>query len=89
MVAQVKTVAFQGIDILEVDAHVTIASGFVAFNVVGLPDKAVAGVLPAAMAAPERALGLSLINRFKGIHVFLPPELRVRSNSSSAIPLSA
>ena len=42
MVARIKTVAFQGIEVLEVDAQVTITSGLPAFKVVGLPDKAVA-----------------------------------------------
>ena len=59
MVARVKTVAFQGIDVLEVDAQVTIASGFVAFNVVGLPDKAVAESRERVRAALN-ALGLAL-----------------------------
>ena len=59
MVARVKTVAFQGIEVLEVDAQVTIASGFVAFNVVGLPDKAVAESRERVRAALN-ALGLAL-----------------------------
>ena len=42
MVAHIATVAFQGIDVLEVDVQVQMASGLPAFTVVGLPDKAVA-----------------------------------------------
>ena len=42
MVARVKTVAFQGIDCLEVDAEVQLGvPGLPSFTVVGLPDKAV------------------------------------------------
>ena len=41
MVARVRTVAFQGIDVLDVDVQVHIGGGLPAFNVVGLPDKAV------------------------------------------------
>ncbi|WP_425450173.1 hypothetical protein [Virgifigura deserti] len=44
MVARVKTVAFQGIEVLEVDVQVQVAAGVPAFTLVGLPDKAV-GVL--------------------------------------------
>ena len=62
MVARIKTVAFQGIDVLEVDAQVTITSGIVAFNVVGLPDKAVAESRERVRAALN-ALGLAQIGR--------------------------
>lgn len=41
MVARVRTVAFQGIEAVPVEAQVTIAAGLPAFTVVGLPDKAV------------------------------------------------
>ena len=42
MVARVWTVAFQGIEVLDIDVQVQIAPGIVGFTVVGLPDKAVA-----------------------------------------------
>ena len=42
MVARVNTVAFSGIDVLDVDVQVQIMPGLPAFSVVGLPDKAVA-----------------------------------------------
>ena len=42
MVARVSTVAFEGIEARAVDVQVQISPGNVAFNVVGLPDKAVA-----------------------------------------------
>ena len=59
MVARIKTVAFQGIEVLEVDAQVTITSGLPAFKVVGLPDKAVAESRERVRAALN-ALGLAL-----------------------------
>ena len=42
MVARVRTVAFQGIDTVDIDVQVHIASGLPRFTIVGLPDKAVA-----------------------------------------------
>ncbi len=42
MVARVSTVAFEGVEARAVDVQVQILPGNVAFNVVGLPDKAVA-----------------------------------------------
>jgi predicted ATPase with chaperone activity len=59
MVARVQTVAFSGIDVLAVDAQVTIASGLPAFHVVGLPDKAV-GESRERVRAALHALGLAL-----------------------------
>ena len=41
MQATVRTVAFQGIDVLPVDVQVMISNGQLAFPIVGLPDKAV------------------------------------------------
>ena len=42
MVARVSTVSFEGIEGREVDVQVQISTGNVAFQIVGLPDKAVA-----------------------------------------------
>lgn len=42
MFAQVKTVAFKGIDVIGIDVQVQISTGLPGFNIVGLPDKAVA-----------------------------------------------
>ena len=41
MVQRVSTVAFEGIEARAVDVQVQVAPGLPAFNVVGLPDKAV------------------------------------------------
>jgi len=42
MVSRVKTVAFQGIEAVEIDVQVHLSPGLPSFNIVGLPDKAVA-----------------------------------------------
>lgn len=59
MVAHVNTVAFQGIEVKPVDVQVQISNGLPAFNIVGLPDKAVAESKERVRAALH-ALGLSL-----------------------------
>lgn len=56
MVSRVHTVAFNGVDVLDIDCQVQLSSGTVVFNVVGLPDKAVAGRRERVRAA----LGLAL-----------------------------
>ena len=42
MVARIDTVAFQGVETLDIGVQVYMANGLPAFTVVGLPDKAVA-----------------------------------------------
>ncbi len=59
MVARVNTVAFRGIDVVDVDAQVQMAAGLPAFTLVGLPDKAVAESRERVRAALS-ALGLAL-----------------------------
>ena len=39
--ARIKTVAFQGINTLEIDVQIQMANGIPAFTIVGLPDEAV------------------------------------------------
>lgn len=41
MVAKVKTFAFSGVEVVDIDVEVKFISGLVAFSIVGLPDKAV------------------------------------------------
>ncbi|MDC6695296.1 magnesium chelatase domain-containing protein, partial [Leclercia adecarboxylata] len=55
----VRTVAFQGIDVLPVDVQVLVAPGQLAFAMVGLADKAV-GESRERVRATFRALGLAL-----------------------------
>ena len=59
MVARINTVAFQGIEVRAVDVQVQISNGLPAFNIVGLPDKAVAESKERVRGALH-ALGLSL-----------------------------
>ena len=59
MQARVRTVAFQGVDVVPVDVQVMIAPGQLAFAIVGLADKAV-GESRERVRASFRALGLAL-----------------------------
>ena len=59
MVSRVHTVAFSGIDVLDIDCQVQVSSGMVAFSIVGLPDKAVAESRERVRAALV-AMGLAL-----------------------------
>ena len=59
MVSKINTVAFQGIDVVDVDVQVQIASGLPSFTIVGLPDKAVAESRERVRAALS-AIGLAL-----------------------------
>ncbi|MBV8191527.1 MAG: YifB family Mg chelatase-like AAA ATPase [Alphaproteobacteria bacterium] len=59
MQARIRTVAFQGIDVLPVDVQVLIAPGNLGFVMVGLADKAV-GESRERVRAAFRALGLAL-----------------------------
>ncbi|MBR2815476.1 MAG: ATP-binding protein [Reyranella sp.] len=59
MQARVRTVAFQGVDVVPVDVQVLIAPGQLAFAMVGLPDKAV-GESRERVRATLRAMGLVL-----------------------------
>jgi magnesium chelatase family protein len=59
MQAKIRTVAFQGVDVLPIDVQVLIAPGQLAFTVVGLADKAV-GESRERVRAALRALGLAL-----------------------------
>jgi magnesium chelatase family protein len=59
MVARVRTVAFQGVDVSSIDVQVQIASGLPAFAIVGLPDKAV-GESKERVRAALTAIGLAL-----------------------------
>ena len=53
MVARVHTVAFHGVEVINVEAQATIAAGLPMFTVVGLPDKAVAESRERVRAALE------------------------------------
>lgn len=57
--ARVSTVAFQGIDVLDIDVQVQMTGGPITFLVVGLPDKAVAESRERVRGALH-ALGIAL-----------------------------
>src|SRR6201998_3864229 len=85
MVARVRTVAFQGVEVIEVEAQVTIASGVPAFTVVGLPDKAVAESRERVRAALG-SLGLGLPP--KRITVNLAPADVLKEGSHFDLPIA-
>jgi magnesium chelatase family protein len=68
MVQRVSTVAFEGIEARAVDVQVQVAPGLPAFNVVGLPDKAVsearervrAALVASGLALPARRITINL-----------------------------
>src|SRR5258707_4643508 len=68
MVQRVSTVAFEGIEARAVDVQVQVAPGLPAFNIVGLPDKAVseakervrAALVASGLALPARRITINL-----------------------------
>src|SRR6476660_5858980 len=85
MVARVRTVAFSGVEVIDVDTQVTIASGLPAFNVVGLADKAVAESRERVRAALA-AVGLAL--PYKRITVNLAPADLPKEGSHYDLPVA-
>ena len=85
MTARISTVAFQGIDVLEVDVQVQVAGGLPAFRVVGLADKAV-GESRERVRAALNALGLALPP--KRITVNLSPADLVKEGSHFDLPIA-
>ena len=68
MVARVSTVAFEGVEARPVDVQVQIASGTVAFTIVGLGDKAVgesrervrSALIASGLALPAKRITVNL-----------------------------
>ncbi|MBM3569847.1 MAG: YifB family Mg chelatase-like AAA ATPase, partial [Alphaproteobacteria bacterium] len=85
MVARVWTVAFQGIEVLDIDVQVDIAPGLPAFTVVGLPDKAVAESRERVRSALA-AMGLAL--PAKRITVNLAPADVLKEGSHFDLPIA-
>ncbi|TWB54529.1 magnesium chelatase family protein [Nitrospirillum viridazoti] len=85
VVARVSTVAFQGVDVLDIDVQVQMSGGQVAFTVVGLPDKAVAESRERVRAALH-ALGLALPP--KRITVNLAPADVQKEGSHYDLPIA-
>ncbi len=85
MVARIATVAFQGIEVLDIDVQVQIASGNPYFGIVGLPDKAV-GESRDRVRAALSALGLGLPP--KRILVNLAPADVLKEGSHFDLPIA-
>src|SRR5215471_1441125 len=99
MVQRVATVAFEGIDARAVDVQVQVAPGLPAFNIVGLPDKAVseakervrAALLASGLALPARRITVNLAPADlpkEGSHYDLPIALGLMA-AIGAIPHDA
>jgi magnesium chelatase family protein len=99
MVQRVSTVAFEGIEARAVDVQVQVAAGIPAFNVVGLPDKAVsearervrAALIASGLALPARRITVNLAPADlpkEGSHYDLPIALGLMA-AIGAIPSDA
>src|SRR5262249_10683363 len=85
MVQRVSTVAFEGFEARAVDVQVQVAPGIPAFNVVGLPDKAVSEPRDGGRAA-RVAPGLALPAR--RITVNLAPADLPKEGSHYDLPIA-
>lgn len=85
MVARVNTVAFQGVEVLNIDVQVQLSNGLPAFNIVGLPDKAV-GESRERVRAALHAIGLSLPP--KRLTVNMAPADVVKEGSHFDLPIA-
>jgi magnesium chelatase family protein len=99
MVQRVTTVAFEGIEASAVDVQVQVAPGLPAFNMVGLPDKAVseakervrAALIASGLALPARRITVNLAPADlpkEGSHYDLPIALGLMA-AIGAIPADA
>lgn len=85
MVSRIRTVAFRGIDVLDIDVEVQLANGLPAITIVGLPDKAVAESKERVRAALH-AMGLALPP--KRLTVNLAPADVVKEGSHYDLPIA-
>ena len=85
MVAHIHTVAFLGIDAIDIQVQVQISSGLPAFTIVGLPDKAVAESRERVRAALS-SMGLAL--PAKRITVNLSPADIPKEGSHYDLPIA-
>src|SRR3954452_7817115 len=99
MVQRVSTVSFEGIEALAVDVQVQVAPGLPAFNIVGLPDKAVsearervrAALVASGLALPARRITVNLAPADlpkEGSHYDLPIALGLMA-AIGALPADA
>jgi magnesium chelatase family protein len=82
---RVSTVAFQGVDVLDIDVEVQLAPGLPAFTIVGLPDKAV-GESRERVRAALNAIGLAL--PAKRVTVNLAPADVAKEGSHFDLPIA-
>ncbi|CAA7616283.1 YifB family Mg chelatase-like AAA ATPase [Magnetospirillum sp. UT-4] len=85
MTTHAPTIAFSGIDCLEIDVQVQVAGGLPAFTIVGLPDKAV-GESRERVRAAFNSLGLALPP--KRITVNLAPADLLKEGSHFDLPIA-
>lgn len=85
VVQRVGTVAFQGVEVLDIDVEVQISPGLPQFNIVGLPDKAV-GESRERVRAAIHAIGLSI--PAKRVTVNLAPADVVKEGSHFDLPIA-
>ena len=85
MVAHVRTLAFEGIEVTPIDVQVQTVSGLPTFAIVGLPDKAV-GESKERVRAAIHSLGLSL--PAQRIIVNLAPADIVKEGSHFDLPIA-
>lgn len=85
MQAKIKTIAFSGLDVPDVDVQIQISSGIPAFTIVGLPDKAVAESKERVRAAFQ-AIGISF--PAKRITINLAPANLLKEGSHFDLPIA-
>jgi len=85
VLARIGTVAFEGTSVLPIDVQVQLTSGVVSFNMVGLPDKAVAESRERVRGALH-ALGLAL--PAKRITINLAPADVLKEGSHYDLPIA-
>jgi magnesium chelatase family protein len=85
MVAKIKTFAFLGIDVVEVDVQVKISDGMSNFSIVGLPDKAV-GESKERVRAAITSTGLAW--PYKRITVNLAPADLLKEGGHFDLPIA-
>lgn len=85
MLARINTITFNGLEILDVDLQIQVTSGLPAFNIVGLPDKAIAESRERVRAALQ-SIGLAL--PAKHITINLSPADLYKEGSHFDLPVA-
>lgn len=85
MVTRVNTVAFQGVEVLDIEVQVQISPGLPQFTIVGLPDKAV-GESRERVRAALHAIGLAL--PAKRVTINLAPADVTKEGSHFDLPIA-